>query len=460
MRQRPGLKSTMNILERIETVLNDLFPLNRSLSGAGVRETLTYLSNNFSFEGEIKSIKSGTKVFDWVVPEEWAIESGYILNGQGEKIIDINDSNLHVMSYSTSVDKVVGYEELMNHLHTLPQYPDRIPYRTTYYKRNWGFCCEHNKVLSSSFVEPFTVYIDSSHRKDGVLNWLECVKTGESDKEILISTYCCHPSMANDNLSGVILAALLFEFLNGIDTKFTYRLVVLPETIGALSFLSQADVSKIIGGMVLSCVAGPDKVSLKEGFDRDHFMNKSAHLALQSVRKDYTVYPFSPDGSDERQYSTQGFRIVTPSIHKSKYYEYSEYHTSADNLEFVKAESLEESLKVHKRWIELIESYCYPKIAHTCGELQLGRRSLYPETGGAINQSATNRNGVNHRDKIFRFENKVALRGEHIDAFGWLTHLADGTLSNFEIAEQSGVEIDTINEAIAILFQQKLLELV
>ena len=271
------------------------------------------------------------------------------MNGAGEKIIDLQDNNLHVVSYSIAIDKSVSEEELLAHLHTLPDHPDRIPYRTSYYNKDWGFCCTQDLVNSDKFFGPFKVFIDSNHNKSGQLSWLECVKSGTTPDEILISSYCCHPNLANDNLSGILLASFLFEYLSKIDTKFTYRLLICPETIGAIAFLSQAKTKSIKGGMVVTCVAGPDPVSIKQGFDPEHFINKAAHLALQkNVGSQYTTYPFVPDGSDERQYSTPGLRIVTPSIHKSKYYEYDEYHTSADNLNYVSASSLNYTLQIYK----------------------------------------------------------------------------------------------------------------
>lgn len=450
----------MSLERRVEKVFSDLFPINRSLTGKGVHQTLNYLLENFLPNGELKSIPSGTQVFDWVVPAEWNVDDGYILNGADEKIVDFKESNLHVMSYSAAVDKIVTSDELINHIHTLPKYPDRIPYRTSYYKKNWGFCCSHKVLKSEKFFPPFKVFIDSSFNSDGKLSWLECVKKGRTEKEILISTYCCHPSLANDNLSGIVLAAFLFEYLSKLDTKYTYRLVVLPETIGAISFLSQADTKNIIGGMVLSCVAGPDKLSLKEGFDPNHFMTESAHLAVKScAKKDYLTYPFVPDGSDERQYSTPGFRIVTPSIHKSKYYEFDEYHTSADDLNFISATSLIESLEVHKNWINLIESYCYPKRTSEFCEFQLGKRDLYPSVGGTLKQQAHHENTVGNHQRLFSFTDEVDLTGAHLDAFHWLMHLADGSSSNFDIAKRSKLDIAILNQAIAAMFQKNLLEL-
>ena len=293
----------MNISERVDKTFSDLFPFNRSLTGKGVLQTFDYIKENFLPHAQVKSIISGSKVFDWEVPDEWNISAGYVLNANGEKIIDFRDNNLHVVSYSSAVDKVVERDELLRHIHTLPVYPDRIPYRTSYYNKNWGFCCTQELVDSDRFVGPFRVVIDSRHDAKGKLHWLECVKPGATNAEILISTYCCHPSLANDNLSGIILALFLFEYLSTLDTKYTYRLVIVPETIGAITFLSQANTNLIKGGMVLSCVAGPAPVSLKEGFEKDHFMNKAAHLALKNcVGGEYITYPFSPDGSDERQY--------------------------------------------------------------------------------------------------------------------------------------------------------------
>jgi len=441
-------------------MFEDLFPINRSITGSGVRDTLQYIIENHLPEARIKSIRSGKKVFDWTVPDEWEIFEAYVINGRGEKIIDFHENNLHVVSYSTSVDEVMTQTELLAHLHTLPEQPDKIPYRTTYYKRDWGFCCKQELIDSEKFIGPFKVFIDSKHLSDGNMEWLECVKNGTSDEEILISTYCCHPSLANDNLSGCILSVLLFEYLRMQDTKYTYRLLVCPETIGAIAFLSQADTSLIKGGVVVTCVAGPDKFSIKQGFDTKHYINKAAHLALKKhCGDDYFVYPFVPDGSDERQYSTPGFRIVTPSIHKSKYYEFKEYHTSGDNLEFVSPESLKKTLQVYKSWMQLIDTHCYPNRVEKYCEFQLGKRDLYPNLGGTLNQLAHDENLEGNHSRTYDFGNEITITGAHLDAFHWLMHLADGELSNFDIADKSGICIDIMNEAIIAMYLKKLLEL-
>lgn len=447
-------------IDLITKMFQDLFPINRSITGSGVRETLHYIIENHLPEGQIKSIRSGKKVFDWTIPDEWEISEAYVINGRGEKIIDFNENNLHVVSYSTSVDDVITETELLAHLYTLPEQPNKIPYRTTYYKRDWGFCCKQELVDSDKFIGPFKVFIDSNHLSDGNLEWLECVKRGDSDEEILISTYCCHPSLANDNLSGCILAVLLFEYLRMQNTKYTYRLLVCPETIGAIAFLSRANTSLIKGGVVVTCVAGPDKLSIKQGFDTEHYINKAAHLALKKhCGNDYFIYPFVPDGSDERQYSSPGFRIVTPSIHKSKYYEFEEYHTSGDNLEFVSAEALNQTLQVYKSWMKLIDTHCYPNRVNKYCEFQLGKRNLYPNLGGSLNQLAHDENLEGNHSRNFDFGNETTMTGAHLDAFHWLMHLADGELSNFDIAEKSGIGIEIMNEAIFAMQQNKLLEL-
>lgn len=444
----------------VEKTFKDLFPLNRGLTGRGVLQSFDYIIDNFLPLACVKSIKSGQQVYDWTIPEEWNCYDAYVINGKGDKIIDFNKSNLHVVSNSTPVNKTVSGQELLNHLHSLPKFPSRIPYRTSYYEKTWGFCCADELIKSDRFIEPFEVRIDSELNPDGNLNWLECVKKGKSEKEILISSYCCHPSLANDNLSGFVLAAMLFEYLQSLDTQFTYRLVIVPETIGAIAFLSQANLKHIVGGMVCTCVAGPGKISIKEGFDKEHFINKTAHLALQeNCGTNYLTYPFVPDGSDERQYSTPGFRIVTPSIHKCKYYEYDEYHTSDDNLSFINAKWLLQTLDVYKSWINQIELYCIPIRKNMFCEFQLGKRGLYPNIGGSINQKADFNNDNGNHKRHFKFSDEVNLSFKHLEAFHWLMHLADGNNSNIQISEKSGIEYKVINEAIAAMWQKGLIDL-
>jgi aminopeptidase-like protein len=259
--------------------------------------------------------------------------------------------------------------------------------------------------------------------------------------------------MANDNLSGVVASIVLFKYLLTLKTKFSYRLVIAPETIGTIVFLEQTNYKNIIGGMIMSCMAGPGKFSIKEGFKKNHWINKAAHSALNAnFNDDYITYPFEPDGSDERQFSSPGFKIVTPSIHKSKYYEYLEYHTSADNLSFITVPALEQSISIHKQWIKNIESYCYPLRSQMYCEFQLGKRGLYPSTGGSINQMAHNKKG-----NQYKYESSINITSDHTDAFQWIMHLADGTKTNFEISEISNINLQIINDSLILLSDKNLI---
>jgi len=441
--------------DKIKKFLYDLFPINRSISGPGTRETLDYIKGNFLPRSIIKSIKSGSKIFDWTVPPEWSVKEAYIKNKFGEKIIDFSSNNIHLVSYSEPVKQIIDTESLLEKIHTLPDHPDWIPYRTSYYKRNWGFCCEHNLLSSKKFTGPFEVKIDSNFDDKGQMNWLECSKIGELKDEIIISTYCCHPSLANDNLSGLVAATLLFEYISKRKTKYSYRLVIAPETIGTVAFLSQANTKNIIGGMIMTCVAGPGNFSIKEGFDKNHWINKSAlHAVDEYTNSNFDIFPFVPDGSDERQYSSPGFKIVTPSIHKSKYYEYDEYHTSADNLDFISSENLEKSLEIYISWFHNIENFCHPRRLDIYCEFQLGKVGLYPQTGGSINQPSLKEN-----QKLKDDETPLKIEEKHIDAFQWLMHLSDGNNSNLDIAEKSNLPLKLINESIKIMLEKNLISI-
>lgn len=454
------MKGSMFLEQDIDKVLEDLFPINRSLTGDGTLETIEYIQKNILENSTKKSIPSGSKAFDWTVPDEWNVYDAYVKNKHGEKIIDLSDSNIHLMSYSVPFSGVLEKEELLKHLHTLPDFPEWIPYRTSYYTKNWGFCCAHTLLSSDKFEGPFEVKIDSNHNPHGHMHWLEAYKKGTSDQEILISSYFCHPSLANDNLSGFVTAAFLFKYLQTQETRFSYRLALIPETIGAISFLANSNVENIIGGMVLSCVGGPDKFSIKEGFDSNHWINQAAHLALNEyTNNDYITYPFIPDGSDERQYSSPEFRIVTPSIHKSKYYEYDQYHTSADNLDFISSKSIKATLDLYCMWINNIESYSLPKRKSMACEYQLGGRGLYPSVGGAMKQGAHQENQGGSENRLFNFDTQIEVKGEHLDQFRWLMHLADGDHSNFDIAKKSQMDLKVVNESIALFYQKGLIEL-
>lgn len=441
----------------IEEIFVDLFPLNRSLTGEGNRVTLEYLRRIVP-KLQIRSVKSQTKLFDWTVPDEWEVRDAYVKNKHGKKIIDFQKNNLHLMGYSTAFSGRLNKDELLKHIYTLPNRPDWIPYRTNYYSDQWGFCCRDNLLRSKDFIEPFEVLVDTQHNPNGKLIFGEAYKKGTSNDEILLSTYICHPSLANDNLSGLVGAALLFKALEERETRFSYRLVIVPETIGALAFLkSHKNLKKILGGTVLTTIGGPDPISMKEAHKSDHWINRITHCVLsERFGNDYIVYPFTPDGSDERQYSSPAFDIAMPSIHKSKYYEYDEYHTSQDNLDFISAKALMETLEVYKDWISAVDSFCFPMRANGEGEYFLSGRGLYPSVGGTINQPSNLISGASDENPE---QPPATITQKHLDAFGWVMHMSNGQNSNIDMVDRSGLPLTTINQALAIFADNGLVKL-
>lgn len=390
--------------EEIDRFLQRLFPICRSITGEGNRETLRILSEIVPLE--IKEYPSGTPVFDWVIPPEWEIREGYIQKG-GERLIDFNNNNIHVISYSQPVNEKLTFEELKPHLHYLKDLPDAIPYRTKYYKKDWGFCLNYfqYKALEKD-GGPFVVKIDSSFNEKGALSYGEIVINGKNKKENLISTYFCHPSLANDNLSGFLLTGFLAkELLARKDLNKSYRIVFVPETIGAISYcaMNKEAMQAIDTGLVVTCVGGSGKWGTKQSFDPKHYINKLINEVFVEEGIEYITYPFDIHGSDERQYSSQGFRVNVATLCKDKYYEYSYYHTSLDNLDFVKAKQINQTLQLYLKLIEKIDKYqgsyvpplysnkrrnsvsspIYRNLFPNC-EVMLSKHGLYPETGGGM----------------------------------------------------------------------------
>ncbi len=432
----------------INLLFKKLFKINRSLTGNGNVETLKILNEIIPLK--IKSLKSGSKVYDWKIPSEWSINDAFIINSKGKKILDWKKNNLHVVNYSEPIEKKnVSKKELLKHIHTLPSNKKWVPYRTSYYDKKWGFCATQELIESSDFSEPFEICIDSDFKKNGKLVFAEAFHAGKSKKEILISSYICHPSMANDNLSGIITAIYFFNYIKNFNTYYSYRLVLCPETIGALAFLKKHNnPQKILCGFVVSTTAGPGEISLKESFLGDHFIDKLGKIAISNENKRWKKYKFKPDGSDERQYSSPGFRIPTITISKSKYHEYKEYHTSADNLNFVKDKFLLSSLNTYIKIFNLLELNRLYIRNSLFGEYQLGKRGVYPSIGGPRAEL---------RKKIGKLNN---ITGKHIEAFGWIMHLADGNNSVLDISEKSEIDLNIVIESCKIFFDKKLLKVV
>ena len=369
---------------RMYDFASKIFPYTRSITGEGVRQTLKDLADRIATAGvelKISSVPSGTQVFDWTVPKEWKIREAYIENEAGEHIIDMKDCNLHVLGYSTPVDEWVDLNELKEHIYVEDGQPDVIPYVTSYYKERYGFCM--SKKMRDSLPEGrYHMYIDSE-LFDGVLNYAEVLIPGESDDEILFSTYFCHPSMADNECSGPALAAELITTLAMAEKlKYTYRFVFVPETIGSITYLSQdGHVSylkeHVKAGFVLSCVGDDLDYSMVESRYGDSYADRVLRNVLK-YKEHHTVYGFHERGSDERQYNAPGVDLPVVCFCRSKFGEFSEYHTSADDMTFVSPEGFQGAYDAMIEVIEILEKNAYYKVKVLC-EPQLGKRGLYSD---------------------------------------------------------------------------------
>lgn len=378
----------------------DLFPINRSLTGEGVRETLRYFKNIIP-ELEIKSVPSGYKAFDWTVPEEWGIEEAYIENKEGEKIVDFKINNLHVIGYSEPVDDWVSLEELNKHLYSLPEQPDAIPYVTSYYKKRWGFCISENQRKN---LEPGNYHVVvKSEFKQGVLNYGEVVLPGKSSKEVFLSSYVCHPSMANNELSGPVVTIALCDWLRKQkDREFTYRIVLIPETIGSVVYLSKNlnnMKKKVFAGFNITCIGDDRCYSYLPSRTENTLSDKVALHVLHHIDPNFKRYSWLDRGSDERQYCAPGVDLPIATIMRSKYGEYPEYHTSDDNLDLISPEGLMGGFEALKKAITVLENNKFLRTTVNC-EPQLGKRGLYPTISvkGSANEARKMMNFISYCD--------------------------------------------------------------
>jgi aminopeptidase-like protein len=407
-----------------------IFPICRSITGDGVRKTLREIGAHLALE--VREVPTGTEVFDWTIPREWNIRDAYIKNGAGEKIIDFAQSNLHVMSYSVPVRKRVSLPELKEHVRTLPEQPDLIPYRTSYYADDWAFCMTHRQFEGLG-EDAYDVVIDSS-LKSGSLTYAEYLHKGETDEEFLLSAHVCHPSLANDNCSGVALLTHLARRMAGLRTRYSYRFLFAPGTIGAIAWLAanEAASGRIKHGLIVSMVGDVGGPTYKKSRRGDALIDRAMQHVLRHSGLKPTVEDFSPYGYDERQYCSPGFNLPVGLFQRSKYGTISQYHTSGDNLAFIKPEHLLESYSAIVKAIGVIENNAvYRNMAPKC-EPQLGRRGLYSRVGG----------------KNIAAENMAML---------WVLNLSDGDHSLLDIAERSKLPFKIVLGAARLLEARGLL---
>ena len=413
-------------------MVGELYPICRSITGNGVRETLSKIQEKIPLT--VHEVSSGTPVFDWKVPKEWNIQDAYIKNRHGTRIVDFKKSNLHVVGYSVPVRKTLSLNELKPHLFTLPDHPDWIPYRTSYYKEDWGFCLTHNEWLNLQ-EEEYEVCIDSS-LEEGKLTYGELFLRGHSTDEVLLSCHICHPSLCNDNLSGIAVVTFLAEYLAEKTRRYSYRIVFLPGTIGPITWLSlnEERVTRIRHGLVVALVGDPGPSTYKKSRRGNAEIDRVAAHVLQQSGQAFQVREFSPYGYDERQYCSPGFNLPVGCLMRTPNGCFPEYHTSADNLDLVQPQYLEDSFAKLLSIVDTLEgNKTYANLNPKC-EPQLGKRGLYRTLSGQ------------------------AERGQKEMALFWILNMSDGTSSLLDIAERANIPFTLIRQAADLLEANGLLK--
>lgn len=413
-------------------LLRELYPLCRSITGEGVRRTLKRIGEEIPVQWT--ELESGTRVLDWVIPDEWRIREAWVEAPNGKRIIDFQEHSLHLVSYSEPVDGMFSLEELQPHLHSLPERPDWIPYRTSYYQRDWGFCLPH-RLRETLGAGRYRVRIDSEI-SPGHLTYGEVILPGETTEEILLSAHICHPSLANDNLSGIAIAVELSKWLaKRKDRRFSYRILFAPGTIGAIAWLSnnRSVLPRVRGGLVLNGLGGPHPWTYKQSRRGGARIDKVSERVLRELGLSHRIEGFSPYGYDERQFCSPGFDLPVGSLSRGGWGSYPEYHTSADNPEFVTAKSLGESADLVRRILEEMERERRTEDGLyvgtvLCGEPQLGRRGLYGAAGDLDTMAAL-----------------------------WVLNYSDGEHTLREIADRSGLALSRLVQAARRLMERDLL---
>ena len=417
----------------MHALVRELYPICRSITGDGLRRTLARLGQEIPLV--LHEVPTGTRVFDWTVPREWNIRDAYVKNAAGERVIDFRAHNLHVVNYSVPVHRKMTLAELRPHLHSLPDRPELIPYRTSYYKESWGFCLPHHQLehLERQPEAEYEVRIDST-LADGALTYGEYLLEGRTREEVLISCHACHPSLADDNLSGLVVATFLAKHLASQPRRYSYRFVFAPGTIGAITWLSRNEerAQDIRHGLVLTCIGDRASFTYKRSRHDDATIDRAVQHVLSHADPGYTTVPFSPYGYDERQYGSPGFNLPVGCLMRSHHGQFPEYHTSADNPDFVAPESLAGAFDTLLAVFDVLEHEGrYLNLKPRC-EPQLGQRGLYGATGGAGPRQV-----------------EMAML--------WVLNLSDGQASLLDIARRSGLPFAAVRDAAALLERNDLL---
>jgi aminopeptidase-like protein len=413
-------------------LIRELYPICRSLTGDGVSETLRILGRIVPIQ--VSEVPSGTRVFDWTVPREWNLRDAWIATPGGERVVDFRRSNLHVVSYSVPVRRSIPLDELRDHLHTLPDHPDWIPYRTSYYTPGWGFCLTQKQYDALDQAE-YEVCIDST-LEDGALSYGECLLPGSEPDEVLISAHLCHPSLCNDNLSGLAVSALLARALRNRPRRYSYRFLYLPGTIGSIAWLARNPeaVARVRHGLTLVCLGDASPLTYKRSLGGGAEIDRAAARVLAHAGPGARCTDFTPFGYDERQFNSPGFRLPVGSLMRARHGEFPEYHTSADDLDFVSGEQLARSHAAALAIVEVLEGNRTYRNRCPHGEPQLGRRGIYRALGGE------------------------ARLAELEYALLWVLACSDGSQSLLAVAERAGLRFAVIRRAADLLLAHELLE--
>ena len=415
-------------------LIGRLYPICRSITGNGVRETLKIISEKIPLT--VYEVPSGTQVFDWTVPKEWNIRDAFIKNAAGERVVDFRRHNLHVVNYSVPVQQKMNLAQLRPHLHSLPEHPSWIPYRTSYYSENWGFCLADEQLRAMPDGE-YEVCIDST-LEPGHLTYGEYFLPGESEDEILFYSHVCHPALCNDNLSGIALLTYLAQVLTEKTRRWSYRFVFGPGTIGSITWLAQNEsrLHKIKHGLVVALVGDPGPLNYKKTRLGSAYIDRAVQCALRDSTQPYNILEFSPYGYDERQFGSPGINLPIGRLTRTPNGEYEEYHSSADNLTLISPKQLSDSLAVCLQVVDILEQdERYQSNSPKC-EPQLGKRGLYRKSGG-------------QKDL-----------GQRELALLWVLNLADGTHSLLDMAVRSGLDFGVLQRAAQDLYDAELLRVV